>query len=312
MIAARLLRSAVLTLAALLPAALAQAQPATYYAGVVQHPPTSIPATQVVARYTLPRMSGGVNDFSGIATRDGVNIIMVSDHGYLVRGRLQRGYGQSIDGMELRQFVPLLDENGQPLGAGMRDAEGVSIGRDGAIYVAFEEHNRVLRYARAGGPAQDLGVHRDFSRLRAGRGLESVAVAPDGRVYSIPERAARATYGFPSYVWRNGAGWDGAFRLPSDGQFLPVGADFGPDGRLYVLEREYSARGYRSQVRRFSVNGQGISEGQWVMRSEVGQFGNLEGLAVFRDWGGRIRLLMVSDDDRGRGPSELIDVVVNR
>ncbi|MCA2014288.1 esterase-like activity of phytase family protein [Cereibacter sphaeroides] len=312
MIAARLLRSAVLTLAALLPAALAQAQPATYYAGVVQHPPTSIPATQVVARYTLPRMSGGVNDFSGIATRDGVNIIMVSDHGYLVQGRLQRGYGQSIDGMELRQFVPLLDENGQPLGAGMRDAEGVSIGRDGAIYVAFEEHNRVLRYARAGGPAQDLGVHRDFSRLRAGRGLESVAVAPDGRVYSIPERAARATYGFPSYVWRNGAGWDGAFRLPSDGQFLPVGADFGPDGRLYVLEREYSARGYRSQVRRFSVNGQGISEGQWVMRSEVGQFGNLEGLAVFRDWGGRIRLLMVSDDDRGRGPSELIDVVVNR
>lgn len=310
--AARHLRSAVLALAAILPAALAQAQPATYYAGVVQHPPTSIPATQVVARYTLPRMSGGVNDFSGIATRDGVNVFMVSDHGFLVAARLQRGNRQEIVGMELRQVSLLRGTDGQPLGAGMRDAEGISIGSDGSIYVAFEEHNRVMRYRQPGGAAEDLGAHRDFSRLRAGRGLESVAVAPDGRVYSIPERAARATYGFPSYVWSRNAGWDGAFRLPSDGQFLPVGADFGPDGRLYVLEREYSARGYRSQVRRFSVNGQGISEGQWVMRSEYGQFGNLEGLSVFRDWGGRIRMLMVADDDLGRGPSELIDVAVNR
>ncbi len=49
------------------------------------------------------------------------------------------------------------------------------------------------------------------------------------------------------------------------------------------------------------------------MRSDYGQFGNLEGLSVFRDWNGRIRLLMVSDDDRSvAGRSEVIDVVVNR
>ena len=47
--------------------------------------------------------------------------------------------------------------------------------------------------------------------------------------------------------------------------------------------------------------------------NQYGQFDNLEGLSVFRDWSGRIRLLMVSDDDRAAGRrSEIVDVVVNR
>ncbi|WP_168192151.1 esterase-like activity of phytase family protein [Pararhodobacter marinus] len=288
-----------------------QSHPDTYYAGVVQHQPASIPAAQVVARYRIPLMSGGINDFSGIATSDGTNIYMVSDHGFIVAARLQRGYGQSIDGMQIRQVALLRGEDGRPLSGSLRDAEGLSIGRDGAFYVSFEQHNRVLRYPSLGSAAQSTGMHHDFERLRAGSGLQSVAVDPSGRIYSIPKRAARATYGFPSYMYTNGS-WTGAFRIPSDGHFYPVSADFGPDGALYILEQESAGRGYRSQVRRFRVNGQAISEGQWVMRSEYNQFGNLEGLAVFRDWNGRIRLLMVSDDDLQRGPSELIDVAVNR
>ncbi|MCB1388925.1 MAG: esterase-like activity of phytase family protein [Rhodobacteraceae bacterium] len=313
--AARFLASALLVLTGALPAAAqsgTESHPSTYYAGVVQHEPTSIPPTQVVSRFRLPVMSGGINDFSGIATTNGTDIYLLSDHGFIAVGRLQRGYGQHIEGFQLRQVSLLTDENGHPLTGSLHDSEGLAIGRDGSLYVSFEQHNRVLRYPRLGAPAQDIGEHRDFDRLRAGRGLEGIAVAPDGRVYAIPERPARATYGFPSYVWRANAGWDGAFRLPMDLQFLPVGADFGPDGMLYVLEREYGAHGYRSQVRRFAVNGQHISGGQWVMRSDYGQFGNLEGISVYRDWNGRIRLLMVSDDDLGAGPSELVDVVVNR
>ena len=82
---------------------------------------------------------------------------------------------------------------------------------------------------------------------------------------------------------------------------------------LYVLEREEGAQGLRSQVRRFAVRGRAISEPLVVMRSAYGQFPNLEGLSVFRDWSGRIRLLMVSDDDLALGPrSEIIDLVLNR
>lgn len=290
----------------------AAAQSDTYLAGVVQNPTVHVPPVQVIARYELPRMSGGANDFSGIATRDGTDIYLLSDHGFVVRGRLQRGYDGQIGGFDVRQVAVLSDPQGLPLGSAHRIAEGLSVAADGRLYVSFAEHNRVVTYPRLGAPAQAMGTHVDFERLRIGRGLEAVAVARDGSVYAIPEMAARATYGFPSYRWRNGD-WEGSFRLPMEGQFLPVGAEFGPDGLLYVLERTGYGSSLRSQVRRFGINGRAISAPQVVMRSEPGQFGNLEGLAVFRDWNGRIRLLMVSDDDFGAsGRSEIIDVVLNR
>lgn len=307
--AAKLFVAALFT--ALLPAGVL-AQSETYYAGVVQHPATNIPPTQVVARYQLPPVPGGINNFSGLASRDGVNVMLLSDHGFIVTGRLLRGYGQQIEGFQVQQRVSLLNEDGSVLSGSLHDSEGLALDRSGRIYVSFEQHNRVLRYAGLGARAEPLGAHVDFGRMRAGRGMEALAVAQDGTVYAIPERPARATYGFPSYRLQNGE-WTGSFRLPQDGAFLPVGADFGPDGLLYVLEREQGARGFRSQVRRFGIRGRGISEPQVIMRSEFGQFDNLEGLSVFRDWSGRIRLLMVSDEDTGSGRrSEIVDVVVNR
>ncbi len=297
--------------AALLPAG-AFAQSDTYFAGVVQHPATNIPPTRVVARYELPRMPGGVNDFSALESSNGVDVMLMSDHGFIVTGRLRRGYGQSIEAFDVHQRVPLLDENRVPLHGSRRDAEGLAIGRDGRIYVSFEQHNRVDSFARLGAAAESMGAHRDFERMRAGRGMEALAIARDGSLYAIPERPARATYGFPSYRYRNGE-WTGSFRLPEDGQFLPVSADFGPDGQLYVLERERGARGFRSQVRRFHIRGRAITEPHVIMRSEFGQFGNLEGLSVFRDWSGGIRMLMVSDDDMNASMrSEIVDVAVNR
>lgn len=301
----------ILSLSLLLPD-MAAAQSETYFAGVVQHEATNIPPVQLVARLDLPLAPGGINDFSGIATRDGVTLTLLSDHGFLLTARLQRGYGQQITGIQYLHQVPLMDAQGIALHGARHDSEGLAIGPDGRIYVSFEQHNRVTTFARPGAPEQSLGEHFDFERMRAGRGMEALALAADGSLYAIPERPARATYGFPSYRLRNGE-WEGSFRLPQDGTFLPVGADFGPDGLLYVLERDEGAQGLRSQVRRFAVRGRAISEPLVVMRSAYGQFPNLEGLSVFRDWSGRIRLLMVSDDDLALGPrSEIIDLVLNR
>lgn len=290
----------------------ATAQSETYYAGVVQNPTTDVPPVRLIARFEIPPLPSGVADYSAIASRNGRDIMLLSDHGFVVTARLSRGYGQRIDGMQVQQVVPLLNENGVRVAGSYRDAEGLAIDRRGRMYVSFEGHNRVWSYPRLGAPAEAIGEHRDFSRMRAGRGLEAVAVARDGTLYAIPERPARATYGFPSYRLQNGE-WTGSFRLPQEGHFLPVSADFGPDGLLYVLEREHGARGLRSQVRRFSVRGRAITAPRVVMRSDYGQFQNLEGLSVFRDRSGRIRLLMVSDNDMSPSrPTELIDVVVNR
>lgn len=287
------------------------AQTSTYLAGVVQTPTEHVAPVQVVARFDLPRMSGGVNDFSDIHSRDGTSVLMLSDQGFIVAARLQRDWRQQITGIDIRQISVLTDETGTALGSARRHAEDLAVAHDGSIYVAFAEYNRVARYRRLGAPAEALVPHEDFGRLPSGRGLESLAIAPDGTVHAIPESAARATYGYPSYRWMRD-GVDGSFRLPSEGPFHPVAADFGPDGLLYVLERSNDGGGIRSQVRRARINGRAISTPQVVMRSEPGQFGNLEGLSVWRDWNGRIRLLMVSDDERGSRSSEVIEVVLNR
>lgn len=284
----------------------------TYEVGIVHNPTTTAPPLNVVAHFPIPAMPGGIQDFSGIETSDGVNIMLLSDHGFVAVARLDRGYDQQIRALNLRQVTNLRDESGAVLPRLRHYAEDLSVDSRGRIFVSFEQESRVDLYARLDAPAQSLGRHSDFDILDHSASFEAVAVDRQGTVYAIPEHAARLTYGFPSYRWRDGE-WTGSFRLPQEYHFYPVSADFGPDGLLYVLERERGAQGIRSQVRRFSVQGRAITTPQVVMRTEYNQFGNLEGLSVFRDWNGRIRLLMVSDNNLSpTRPGELLDVALSR
>ena len=77
-----------------------------------------------------------------------------------------------------------------------------------------------------------------------------------------------------------------------------AGADTGPDGRLYVLEREFAKwRGFATRVRSFAYGADGLTDEQLVLQTPIGQHDNLEGLAVWQDDTGAIRLTMVSDDN---------------
>ncbi len=74
------------------------------------------------------------------------------------------------------------------------------------------------------------------------------------------------------------------------------GADVGPDGMLYVLERDFAVFGFRSRVRRFARDG---SDETVILESRTGQHDNLEGISVWRDAAGDIRITMVADDNFG-------------
>ncbi|WP_299349376.1 hypothetical protein [uncultured Shimia sp.] len=52
--------------------------------------------------------------------------------------------------------------------------------------------------------------------------------------------------------------------------FDPVGADFGPDGRLFILERGFNGVGFRSRVRRFDVTEGGAQNEVEVLRTGTG------------------------------------------
>ncbi len=76
-----------------------------------------------------------------------------------------------------------------------------------------------------------------------------------------------------------------------------VGADFGPDGRLYVLERTFSALGFRTRVRRFDLLGE-RDAGETLLRRGNGPVRQpRRHFAVWRDAAARSRLTLVSDDN---------------
>jgi hypothetical protein len=271
------------------------------------------PAPVEAVRLPIPIVVPWLNGMTSIHTTDGNRFVALTNFGMVIEGRLERDRNGTLAGFRPEVAHPLTFPDGRPLTNGYRAAEGLAVARDGRLFVSFEYHNRVWTYPSASGTPQDLGAHVDFGRLRNGRGLAALALSERGVLYAIPERPARMTHGFPSYRWQNGV-WVGSFRMPSDGAFLPVSADFGPDGMLYVLEYDIGAgTGPQSQIRRFPVQGDAMGRGTVVLRSQPGQFAYLTGLSVWRDRAGRLRATMVADNggiaDR---PGQIVEAVLPR
>ena len=91
--------------------------------------------------------------------------------------------------------------------------------------------------------------------------------------------------------------WTRIYGLPRVGGFRPVGADFGPDGHLYVLTRSFIGFAFQTRIDRvIFADGEPVNH-EYLFTSSLGQFDNLEGLAVWQDAAGSLRLLAVSDDN---------------
>ena len=128
-------------------------------------------------------------------------------------------------------------------------------------------------------------------------GLEALAIDADGALYTMPEATDRQDGAYPVYRYSNGR-WDRPFLIRGTEGFLPVGADFGPDGRLYILERQFRGLGgFVTRIRRIAPSGPGIAADEVLIETAPGAFGNLEGLSVWRDAGGALRLTLVADDN---------------
>ena len=224
---------------------------------------------------------------------DGSRFTALSDRGGWTKGRLIRDAEGRVTGIEAAPIRLLKGGKDAPLTAGRNDSEGLAIAADGTAFVALEGAARVLRYADLAGPAENLPVAPAFRKLPRNAALEALAIAADGSLYTLPERSGGANKPFPVWHWQGGDQWEQVFTIPRKGAFLPVGADFGPDGKLYVLERHFAGlSGFASRVRRFDAKGRG----ETVVETPLGTHFNLEGIAVWRDATG-LRLTMIADDN---------------
>jgi hypothetical protein len=253
----------------------------------------------------------GLYGFSAIeVSDDGTAFTVMGDGGQIVRGKIHRTEGV-IDGLRQWLFTTLHNVAGEEMERDMRDSEGLAIAPDGTSYVSFEGHHRVWSYPDLEGPARPLPLHPDFQGFAPNAGFEALAVDAQGTVYAIPERSGGLTDPFPVYRYRDTA-WDVPFTIKREGEFLPVGADFGPDGLLYILERKFiGIFGLQSRVRRFAIDGDAIGQEEMLFETLPRTHDNLEGISVWRDEDGFIRLTMISDDN-GRAPLQRTEFVEYR
>jgi hypothetical protein len=235
------------------------------------------------------RLFGG---FSAIeVTTDGMGFVALTDRGSIARGTFIRER-DAITGIELGVLRRLLGPTRAPLADDLNDSEGLAIGPDGTLYVSFEGEDGVRSFADVDRPGSELMAARDFNAFQPNAGLEALAIGSDGALYTLPERSGLATRPFPVFRLKDGV-WDQPFEIRRAGAFLTVGADVGPDGRLYVLERDFTGIGFRSRIRRFDLDGRNE---ETILETGLRKHDNLEGISIWQDTQG-LRITLISDDN---------------
>lgn len=227
---------------------------------------------------------------------DGSSLTVLSDRAHVATARVERGAGGAITGVALTGVNRLRGSTGAPLGRNTADSEGLALAPGGGFYISFEGRARVALYTAPDAAAEPLPRHRAFRRLPLNKALEALAISPEGDLYTLPERALDKDRQIPVWRW-NGRKWSQPFSLPPRGGFLPVGADFGPDGRFYLLERDFAYIGFRSRLRRWDITPGGPQNETLLLDTRIGTHGNLEGLSVWRAADGGLRATMVADDN---------------
>ncbi|MEL6205107.1 MAG: esterase-like activity of phytase family protein [Pseudomonadota bacterium] len=275
---------------------------AVYVAAARAVPPDAVSAV------ALPGVGRAIHGWSGIdVSHDGSQFWAVTDFGAATSGRLLRDGAGRLVGVEAPSPVSLDGPNGEILHAGQSDIEGIDMRpSDGTAHVVFEMWNRLRMFP----PGSRTGQWRpDIPKgavRRANAGLEAVASDRFGRIYAIPERPPRGAADMPVLrftrrAWMTVHDWQVAFYLERERPWRVTGADFGPDGALYVLERRFLGPVFASRIRRVAdaaaVPRGAHVRGTVVYESPFGRHGNLEGLAIWVDPEGRVRAVMVSDDN---------------
>lgn len=262
---------------------------------------TGLPAPAASLDYVGTFVWSGEGDsfggFSGLElSADGGRFHALTDRANLYWGSIERDSQGVIRAMNIAGRAALKDRQGLALEPGYHgDSEGLAIGDDGRIWVSFEGFDRVALYENADAPAARRRLPPKLPWMRINSGLEALAIRGD-TLYAVPERSGREGQPFPILTFRDNR-WGQAGQIRRDPRWLAVGADFGPDGWFYLLERDFRGiLGFAARVRRMQITEAGPVNEEILLTTRPLQYDNLEGLAVWHDGQG-IRLTMISDDN---------------
>lgn len=233
-----------------------------------------------------------VGGLSGIEVAEGgETFTAISDRGLLVTGTLS-WTGDGPRGHLAAARALTRNPLERPQGVGEIDSEGLAIEADGTMHVSFEGDDGVWTY-ESDGSITRLDPPPGTEALHLNARYEALAVDAEGRLLTLPERSGGTDRAFPLWRLENGE-WRKLREIRREGGWLPVGADIGPDGALYLLDRR-TRFGFRARVRRFDLS-QPEDPGSVVFESPGDGPDNFEGISVFeRD--GAPWLILVADNN---------------
>ena len=261
-------------------------------------PVASEPVLEQLSVYVWERPERYFGGWSAIeVAKGGMTFTAIGDNAQSYYGTFQRD-GDRITGVSRGPVGALTDIDGVAFfrkgTEELNDSEGLAVFPDGRFAVSFERTSRIIVYDEDAPPVT-IELPREVNGLAENGGVEALAIDGEGRLSAIPETVQKDAPGFP--VWRqDGNGWETVGHLKRTQGFRPVGADVGPDGRLYVLERAFRLIGFQSRIRAFDLDAF-APEGALLWVASMLAFDNLEGLSVWEDAGGALRFTMVSDDN---------------
>lgn len=177
----------------------------------------------------------------------------------------------------------------------LSDSEGLAIAADGSVFASFEAVHRVAHFQDPEGRGAPIRRPPEFHEFPGNGGIEALAIDADGALYALPEHFTKRGR-IPVYRRRDGV-WDTELSIRATLWMRPVAADIGPDGRLYVLERNLSFLGFKTQLRRWDITDERLVAERTLIDAPRRSYGNLEGLDVWRDQTGALRALIVEDNN---------------
>lgn len=241
-------------------------------------------------------------------------VLAVSDRGALVRLFLRPDGSPDPD--RLPVVTPLTGPDQHALLSNRsRDAEDIATLPDGRLLISFEQTHRLWVYPPdlAAAPAE-VPLPDDFGTVPNNRGIEAMAVHPDGRLLLVQEHHVdgpggteelRAWVGTPDprpplrYRWS-------ARRIAASGSFDVSGALTLPSGAVLLLERDWSfPLTFRTRIRRLDStvwdNDRDLLDGPEVFRlSPIEMQDNYESLVALPTPSGADadnRILILSDNN---------------
>ncbi len=238
----------------------------------------------------------GFGGFSGLAfSADGASFLTVSDEGQMFRARVGRDDAGRISDVSTEWQGRLLDNFGKPVSGFTADAEALAVGPDGTVYVGYESYTRITSVTLPGLMPTTLHTWDRFRDLWGNEAFEALAVLPEGGLIAIRETASDGAFG--TFVghdddWRPGP------TLPAEGGFAAADAVFGPDGKLYLLERRMTyLSGFATRIRRFSYSDGRFGPPETLLETAPGTLDNMEGISLWTGPQGHSVISLISDDN---------------